>query len=266
MRSQHISGLAHSTRVGPSTALRRVCSARRARATPLSLPARRRAPLAPPRAAPQTTTSTTTVAAGAGAPPADADADAAAAAAAAAASAGRELQAQLRAAYEAGYRAGYLKGVNVTVDVEALPTAPPTGATSTSTSTSSTAAGSKRGGGGGGKGDSVARSVLKGVIWRLFSTTVTVAVALLLLGDAIEVSHGLMGGTARRRRPRSRRFSRSVLGGGTAPAPRRRPAAVTRPAWQLGASLTNRLAIYPRSRRTPSRLAAPSLPPSWCAP
>jgi hypothetical protein len=31
------------------------------------------------------------------------------------------------------------------------------------------------------------RSVIKGVIWRLFSTTVTVAVAFILLHDSIEV-------------------------------------------------------------------------------
>jgi uncharacterized membrane protein len=36
--------------------------------------------------------------------------------------------------------------------------------------------------------DSIARSAIKGLVWRIFSTTATVGVAMIILKDSLEVS------------------------------------------------------------------------------
>jgi uncharacterized membrane protein len=43
-------------------------------------------------------------------------------------------------------------------------------------------------------GDSIARSALKGLVWRIFSTTATVGVAMVILKDSLEVSDALKFG------------------------------------------------------------------------
>lgn len=129
-----------------------------------------------------------------------------------------DLERRLRAAYERGFEAGYLKGLDVRVDVGvALPDnsagssskgrqqrprqrAMVAGSGSANdllphgdAGSDSDGEGSSRAGGGGGR-DSVARSVLKGLIWRLFSTCVTVGVAAAFLGDALSAQTALKFG------------------------------------------------------------------------
>jgi uncharacterized membrane protein len=43
-------------------------------------------------------------------------------------------------------------------------------------------------------GDSLLRSAIKGLVWRVFSTSATVAVALVLLHDSLRVSDALKFG------------------------------------------------------------------------
>lgn len=89
-----------------------------------------------------------------------------------------DLERRLGEAYDRGYEAGYLKGL-----AEAGASDPPAAA-------AAVAAGGAR------KGDSVARSVAKGVVWRLFSTAVTISIAVALLGDALPAGDALKLGGA----------------------------------------------------------------------
>lgn len=101
------------------------------------------------------------------------------------AGAGRDLQQRLDAAYQAGHAAGYAKGVAVTVNVDVdLSGSGLAGSPGSAGSGKQAAKACSSGGGGGGK-DTLVRSMAKGVVWRLFSTSVTVAVAVALLGDAL---------------------------------------------------------------------------------
>jgi uncharacterized membrane protein len=98
---------------------------------------------------------------------------------------GDGIEARIKAAYEAGLREGYVRGAKITVDVQLR-----------DGDGDSSGKGTKSGSGGGKPKDNLLRSVLKGLLWRLFSTAVTVAVAVALLGDALEPSTILKFGGA----------------------------------------------------------------------
>jgi uncharacterized membrane protein len=92
----------------------------------------------------------------------------------------QRLERRLQAAYDAGFKAGYLKGVQVEVDVGlALPQDPPPAPAGAAAAGSRAAAWGRDAAG----RDDLLRSLVKGLVWRLFSTCVTVTVAVIVLKD-----------------------------------------------------------------------------------
>lgn len=111
------------------------------------------------------------------------------------------LQEEVQQAYESGYKAGYTAGVKVQVNVgvdmsssrqqqqltqRQQPTAASGSSTTNNSSSSSSGQSSETA-----AADSLARSAVKGLVWRLFSTTATMGIALLVLHDVLQVEDAL---------------------------------------------------------------------------
>ncbi|KAK9829221.1 hypothetical protein WJX72_004549 [[Myrmecia] bisecta] len=92
------------------------------------------------------------------------------------------LEAAIRKAYDSGYQAGYTAGVQVRVDVRLDGQA------------ESEALAGKQPGLQSEEPDSLLRSAVKGLVWRVFSTAVTVTVVLVILKDSVKVDQALQFG------------------------------------------------------------------------